>query len=556
MSLKAELQTWVAALKAFDASDFPGAMELFSRIADSSKILTNMGLVCATVGDHERAVKHFREATKLDPYLAVAYFQCGVSNFLLSRFGPAYQDFEEALLRLRSNQTIHYEQLGLQFKLHSAEVHFNIGLSLIHMGRLEDGLGQLHQAASQRAAEDHSVIEDAIRDRGKGYTVFSIPLGILYRPPEKKIKNVVQKDYMGKAKLVASSDPTDKITTFTGSARLKMGPSSGGPGIARSATISGPFVAQTRSPNAVRSAGLDRANTMLDVPSNARELAARRGFAPPTRAFPRSAGPTLGRSNTQILPSRPSAQAHAGGPIPELLARRQRSVSSLRTARGYPDVPSEPVLDIYDEYLGPDDDADLPPVPTLQPAPPGGGNRAASVANWARQNTEYQAPPVLPLQPQRPPPNAGLSRSRSTSNLSPSDQYYQGGAPRRRLTRRGTGRSARSKTPSPYEEEEGYESGGFDDGPMEMNIIRVKLHYQDEIRGMTLSPTTSWLEFGDKLSTKFNRGIGGLRLKFKDEDGGMISMRDDSDFDMAIETAREFSQGRAEGKLEIWCTDI
>jgi len=92
MSLKAELETWAAALKAYDEEDFEKSLELFSvrsfsdydvgfrrklihrkqRIADSSKILTNMGLIYATLGEHEAAVERFIEATNLDQYLAVA----------------------------------------------------------------------------------------------------------------------------------------------------------------------------------------------------------------------------------------------------------------------------------------------------------------------------------------------------------------------------------------------------------------------------------------------------------------------------------------------------
>ena len=62
------------------------------------------------------------------------YFQCGVSNFLLGRYEFAFKDFEEALLYLRGNQAINYEQLGLQFRLYSAEVLFNKGLCHIYMG--------------------------------------------------------------------------------------------------------------------------------------------------------------------------------------------------------------------------------------------------------------------------------------------------------------------------------------------------------------------------------------------------------------------------------------
>jgi hypothetical protein len=95
------------------------------RIADSSKILTNMGLIYATLGEHELAVEQFIAATGLDQYLAVAcvpsvpsydggygshapcsYFQCGVSNFLLARYELAFKDFDEALLYLRGNESM------------------------------------------------------------------------------------------------------------------------------------------------------------------------------------------------------------------------------------------------------------------------------------------------------------------------------------------------------------------------------------------------------------------------------------------------------------------
>lgn len=72
MSLKAELETWAAALKAYDENDYERSIRLFSDIADSSKILTNIGLIYATLGEHEAAVEHFTAATQLDQYLAVA----------------------------------------------------------------------------------------------------------------------------------------------------------------------------------------------------------------------------------------------------------------------------------------------------------------------------------------------------------------------------------------------------------------------------------------------------------------------------------------------------
>ncbi|TFY80110.1 hypothetical protein EWM64_g3902 [Hericium alpestre] len=113
MSLKAELEAWAAALKAYDEEDFEKSLDLFSTIADSSKILTNMGLIYATLGEHEAAVEQFNAATGLDQYLAVA----------------------------------NYTQLGLSFTLHSSEVLFNKGLSLIYLGSSRRAVLELEDAS-------------------------------------------------------------------------------------------------------------------------------------------------------------------------------------------------------------------------------------------------------------------------------------------------------------------------------------------------------------------------------------------------------------------------
>lgn len=34
-----------------------------------------------------------------------------------------------------------------------------------------------------------------------------------------------------------------------------------------------------------------------------------------------------------------------------------------------------------------------------------------------------------------------------------------------------------------------------------------------------------------------------------------MSLRDEMDYELAIETARENAKGKSEGRLEIWCTD-
>lgn len=113
----------------------------FQAIADSSKILTNIGLIYATLGEHEAAVEQFIAATRLDNYLAVAsvpssspspallrifspstifsYFQCGVSNFLLGRYDLSSKDFEGALLYLRGNQSMCVARIVYHHFMHS-----------------------------------------------------------------------------------------------------------------------------------------------------------------------------------------------------------------------------------------------------------------------------------------------------------------------------------------------------------------------------------------------------------------------------------------------------
>lgn len=49
-----------------------------------------------------------------------------------------------------------------------------LGLSLVYLGQVQEGMAELADATRQQVTEEHSVIDEAIRDRGQGYTVFSI----------------------------------------------------------------------------------------------------------------------------------------------------------------------------------------------------------------------------------------------------------------------------------------------------------------------------------------------------------------------------------------------
>ncbi|KAK6544214.1 hypothetical protein TWF694_000917 [Orbilia ellipsospora] len=224
MSLKQEIETWVQALELCEQEepDYEGALQKFEQIGDSAKICFNIGILQATLGEHEKAVATYHKCMDIDKFLAVAYFQCGVSNFLLTEFAEAANNFNDALLYLRGNNSINYEQLGLKFCLYSCEVIFNRGLCRLYSSNdkndaeHQEGMKDLAAAAKEKKIEAHNVIEEAIAEGADGFTVFSVPVGTLYQPPGIKRKNYKTKDYLGKAVVRASVDASNLHTGFDG----------------------------------------------------------------------------------------------------------------------------------------------------------------------------------------------------------------------------------------------------------------------------------------------------------------------------------------------------
>ena len=89
-----------------------------------------------------------------------------------------------------------YEQLGLKFRLYSAEILFNQGLTFINLARngarqqaQMQGMALLDQARKEKQTDEHKIIEEAYAQGGQGFTVFSVPVGVrgslLYFPTTK-----------------------------------------------------------------------------------------------------------------------------------------------------------------------------------------------------------------------------------------------------------------------------------------------------------------------------------------------------------------------------------
>lgn len=617
LSLKAELEIWASAVTAYDEQDFLKSLELFSQIADSSKILTNMGLIYATIGEHEVAVEHFNAATNLDKFLAVAYFQCGVSNFLLGRYDAAYANFVDAYLYLRGNQSINYEQLGLKFKLFSAEVLFNRGLSQLYLGYTREGMNDLEEAGKEKVTTEHDVIDDAIRDRGERYTVFSIPVGVLYRPPENKLKNSKVKDYLGKAKLVAASDVNDIYTEFSGVTKLKRSsdPSKNSPLEPTSnaepkgdppGTLNRSVTAPTpRTTPVERSPSLQRSRTVNDVPGTQtrdqdKGTNHERGRARVPRGI--SVAPLqILKSPSTTSRSSPVFPHHAGTPGSDAQLQSQQPQHSPQSQ---PPLPSSQPFQ-------------QPPRPPSRPTPPNSGHQ---LAGRRSQSVSHVSIPKTNAMVNGNGTGANLVRHNTSSGVV---RRNDAGVARQRVLTDGVGEqptpvSARfaafyddyvgayvgDASPQAYDgngsakrsphlpsRHGGLQRGmpghpnngyapvddfnvrvwsrdghnGIVDVPEDISTIRVKLHYQGDVRGMTLSASTTLPALSMRVATKFGSSPEAFKLKFVDEDGVKISLRDEEDWGLAIETAMSVGRnggatrggGRGiEGRLEVWCEDL
>jgi tetratricopeptide (TPR) repeat protein len=466
---------------------------------------------------------------RLDQYLAVAYFQQGVSNFLMGDFEEALANFNDTLLYLRGNNNIDYEQLGLKFKLYSCEVLFNRGLCYIYLQQRDAGLQDLSFAAKEKVVPDHDVIDEAINEAAEGYTVFSIPVGIVYRPNEAKVKNLKTKDYLGKARLVAASDRANAFTGFAGS-EIKKG-----------ATVAKDDRTEDKisyaATNLVKPELQSRVRQQSEPPMN-------RNMFPPTPPPEADGGRKSGGSSE--APMSRAQSVRGGGPKPQPL--------NLGRAAFNQEQAQEP--------------------PRRQPTQRSASERPPPNRSESQRNRSQQRD----YKPQ--PRRRGSDDDIIDDYYEEDDRYSQPS----RGSRGQYGRASKSRRPAYIEEEDedDYDGSDLDDAEFEMmsrsktqrkrsparsnrsggsnraNVgskIRVKVHAGDT-RYVFINQDTTMREFWQQIKEKF-----GVRNNFKVEikdDGDMITMADQDDLDMAIETAR--SMARRENsdmaKLEVSHFDI
>ncbi|KAL4785776.1 hypothetical protein BJX76DRAFT_366687 [Aspergillus varians] len=519
MSLKQEIETWVQALEHFDNQEYDRALQSFAGIADTSKILFNCGVIYATLGEHEKAVECYQSAVSLDQYLAIAYFQEGVSNFLLGDFEEALANFNDTLLYLRGNTYIDYEQLGLKFRLYSCEVLFNRGLCYIYLNQVGPGMQDLEYASKEKVTPDHDVINDAIRERAEGYTVFSIPVGVIYRPNDAKVKNLKSKDYMGKSRVVAASrlstpvDMSQKRTLdsvpFTTSHLVQKNLTS------RSRQQSEPpmhrnLFPPTPPPDA------DKASL-----SSSGSMGAAAARTQPTKAQQRP--PKLDLDRPGALP--------AGQSSTDLNALEKSRVGRTRTAseprgpprqpRGYPQERQGYQRESYSHRRGVSDTGfggsngrSDDPYGTY------GEARTLALANGGRQ---FQQPGYIDEEEE-------YGSSPCDEEVAPDGFEIMGSQQRTRSHSRGPAR-------------------GYSRRP-EVRKFRAKVHSPEDTRYIIIEPAIAFAEFEMRIREKFGFQMM-LKIKMQDE-GDMVTMVDQEDLDLLLMASREIArrEGSEMGKME------
>ncbi|KAG6997532.1 NADPH oxidase regulator [Physcia stellaris] len=559
MSLKQEIETWVTALGHYDNNEFEESLKTFDNISDTSKILFNCGVIHATLGEHDKAVECYQRAVKLDSYLAVAYFQQGVSNFLVGDFEEALANFNDTLLYLRGNTFIDYEQLGLKFKLFSCEVLFNRGLCYIYLQQMEAGMADLGFAVKEKVTPDHDVIDEAIREEAEGYTVFSIPVGIIYRPNSAKVKNLKTKDYLGKARLVAASDQANAFTGFAGSEAKKNAAGGAGRDDRPLDTIS--FAAS----NLVKT----------DLPSRARQQSAppvnRNMFPPTPPPDTEPLRPQLATMNTSPAVNPPPMSARANsvksGPRPERLnILRQDSNLSRQEPAPFEQQDSSFSNDL--PRRGTTRTASEPRGPSRQP--PLHGNHPLRDAGDDADIDEY------------PDELYEMYGSPTNSNR------YGGGSQRRHSSRRRERSRSRRRPQYISEEDEDDDFGpsntsslsdfeilnnagdaclvrrrrgrateiGIARAQPEMKNVRVKVHNADDTRYVMVGSAVVFEDFVDRVREKFGVRTR-FKLKVKDE-GDFITLGDGDDWDMSLGNVRKEAgrEGAELGKMEVWIQEV
>ncbi|XP_077365174.1 neutrophil cytosol factor 2 isoform X2 [Festucalex cinctus] len=217
MSFLDTLRQWDDAVTCVDRKDLTEALRIFLAIHQpNSKISFNIGCLQLLNQNLDAAEKAFDSSICKDEHLAVAFFQRGITFYKMNRYEESIGDFQLALKSLRGNQLIDYKVLGLRYKLYACEVLHNMALSEAHLGQWEKAQKNLTKALEYKTDAKVNIINRAMQStlKQKVFQAVEFPSTVLFRPNKHYVAELEKKDYLGKAKVVASVIPQDQFSGF------------------------------------------------------------------------------------------------------------------------------------------------------------------------------------------------------------------------------------------------------------------------------------------------------------------------------------------------------
>ncbi|XP_034562042.1 neutrophil cytosol factor 2 [Notolabrus celidotus] len=217
MSFLDTLRQWDEAVTCVDRGDLSEGLRIFLSIQEpNSKIYFNIGCQHLLNQELDAAEKAFDCSIRKDEHLAVAFFQRGIAFYRKERYEESLGDFKHAFKTLRGNQLIDYKALGLRYKLYACEVLHNMALCEAQLGNWEKAQENLVKALNLKTEAKLNVIDRALQStlKQKLFKLVEFPSKVPFKPNKHYVAELEKKDYLGKAKVIASVVPQDQFSGF------------------------------------------------------------------------------------------------------------------------------------------------------------------------------------------------------------------------------------------------------------------------------------------------------------------------------------------------------
>jgi len=473
----------------------------------------------------------------------------------MNQFADGVRAFDDAHYYLRGNDSIEYKQLGLDFVLYSCEALFNRGLCAIYSGKEHAGMLDLRLAATQKQTEEHTVIDEAISENANGFTVFSVPVGIIYRPPANKLRNLGQKDYLGKAKLIAVSSASDTHSGFSGTAlqdKSHLSPASDWKPHRKGSLPLQQLVPSSNSPTHRRQ-------------ESARKLSAPDAFAHNPMVRSKSANSTVSELNfSQPKPRSPMASPSMSRPPRDTNARSFLASAPASVADVSPPLLQEPFhSEVKPQNMSTQSSRKMVQPLDLQrtnatypPTPPDSREGEddvtedlyAAYGDAVQRESAIFGGPSSPLASRFAGVDSDTERISEWARSTAMDKLVSpNNPPSAPLSRNG---SVFRRRPDAGEDDTlNMSSASALSTWAEVSKIRVNVSFKGRVSTINVTPATLFGTFLATLQKKL--GLQNPAMSFKDEDGADIDLQDGNDWESAIDCAQEFSNGRGIGKLEV-----